>query len=279
VPQSTLGYEKVANWALAVSDEEEFVRRVLEGQPEPPKYFAEMKRINRAGPRLLGRFERPTRLPSAKVISLLDSGALVVDTRHAGEYAASHVPGTINIPLTRAFTTWAGWLIPYDRDFYVIVSSDESSRGVDEVVRELALIGLDRRAGYFGGEVLKAWVAGGRELATISQMTPRELAPKLETGEVDVLDVRGRAEWEAGHLPGVPNLPLGYLTDRLNELPRRTPLVVHCQTGSRSAIAASLLRANGFDNVANLVGGFAGWRAVGCPVETAAAQQEPHRAA
>jgi hydroxyacylglutathione hydrolase len=108
VPQSTLGYERLFNWGLVEDDEEAFVRAVLAGQPEPPKYFAGMKRINREGPRVLGGFPRPRHLQEARLVELMESGALVVDTRSAADYAVEHVPGTINIPLNRSFNTWAG---------------------------------------------------------------------------------------------------------------------------------------------------------------------------
>ncbi len=96
----------------------------------------------------------------------------------------------------------------------------------------------------------------------------------MRTDEIAVLDVRGRTEWEAGHIPGVENIPVGYLTDRLDEIPQDRPLVVHCQGGGRSAIAASLLRSKGFDNVINLGGGYGEWQAVGNPTE-----REPQTAA
>ncbi len=259
VPHSTVGYERRFNWAFGVPDEEEFVRMVLADQPEPPRYFAEMKRINKEGPRRLGGVRRPERLPDARLPNLLDTGALVVDTRNAADFAAGHVPGTINIPLNQSFTTWAGWLIPFDRDFYLIVD-DRGADGVDEAIRDLAMIGLDRVAGYFGGEVR------GRMLATIPQSSALELAERMRQGDVHVLDVRGQAEWKSGHVPGVPNIPVGYLTDRLDQIPRDKPVVVHCQSGARSAIAASLLRANGFPNVGNLAGGFVAWQAAELPV-------------
>ncbi|MDP9348026.1 MAG: rhodanese-like domain-containing protein [Gemmatimonadota bacterium] len=263
VPSSTVGYEKRFNWALSLEDEEEFVRAVLAGQPEPPKYFAEMKQINREGPRVLGGFFRPPRLPEARLEELLGDGALVIDTRPTAEYAAGHVPGTVNIPLNRSFNTWAGWLVPYDRDFHLI--ADEAR--VDEAARDLAMVGLDRVAGYFGTEALDAWIGAGRALETVPQISSGELAERLRAGEVAVLDVRGRAEWEAGHLPGVENVPVGYLEDRLEEIPRDRPLVVHCQGGARSAIAASLLRSRGFEKVINLAGGYADWQAAGNPTE------------
>jgi hydroxyacylglutathione hydrolase len=266
VPQSTVGYERMFNWGLTTLDENEFVQGVLAGQPEPPKYFAEMKRINREGPRVLGGLPRPQQLAETRLPKLMAQGALVIDTRHAAEYAQGHVPGALNIPLNRSFTTWAGWLIPYDRDFYLIVDGS-CTECVDEAAKDLAMIGLDRLAGYFGGEALAVWTSHGGVLGTVPQITSRELAERLRAGDVAVLDVRGAAEWEAGHLPGVENIPVGYLAERLDEIPREKPLVVHCQGGGRSAIAASLLRSKGFDQVINLTGGYAAWRAEGNPTE------------
>jgi hydroxyacylglutathione hydrolase len=273
VPHSTVGYERRFNWAFEDMTEDQFVARVLAGQPEPPAYFAEMKRINKEGPRALGGFRRPERLAGRRLAGLLEAGALVIDTRPAAEFAAGHVPGTINIPLDKGFTTWAGWLVPYDRDFLLILS-DRDGRLLDEAVRDLAMIGLDRVAGWFAGEAVAEYAADGRALGTVPQIAPQELAERLLGGEVTALDVRGRAEWEAGHLPGVENIPVGYLTQRLDELPRDRPLVVHCQSGARSAIAASVLRAGGMTNVVNLTGGFAAWEAGGHPVRTGVPAEE-----
>ncbi len=267
VPHSTVGYERMFNWGLAIEDEDEFVAAVLAGQPEPPKYFARMKQINRDGPHVLGGFRRPRRLPETRLPALLEAGALVIDARSAAEYAQGHVPGTLSIPLNRSFNTWAGWLVPYDRDFYLILD-DACMHCVDEAAKDLAMIGLDRLAGYFGVQVLNAWGAERRALQTVPQITAGELAGKLARGEVSVLDVRGAAEWEAGHLPEAFNIPVGYLTDRLAEIPTDRPLVLQCQTGARSAIAASVLQANGFDEVINLQGGYAGWQEGGHPTES-----------
>lgn len=263
VPQSTLGYERIANWGLEDMLEDEFVARVLAGQPEPPRYFAEMKRINREGPPVLGGVRRPPHLPGSAIERLMDQGALVIDTRPADAYAGEHVPGTINIPLTRSFNTWAGWLVPYDRDFHLLVEDDSR---LEEAVRDLAMIGLDRAAGYLRPEAHDAWTSAGRSLAVTRQMSPDELATAMQSGEVRVLDVRDPAEWSGGHLPGTPNVPLGYLEERLAEVPRDRPLVVHCQGGGRSAIAASLLESHGLD-VVNLTGGYRAWAGSGRPVE------------
>ena len=263
VPSTTVGYEKIANWGVATRNEDEFVRMVLAGQPEPPRYFAEMKRINRTGPRVLGALPRPPRLPAASLEALMQRGETVVDTRPANAFAAGHVPGTLGIPLNGSFTTWAGWLLPYDRDVYLI-ADDVHAAG--EAVRDLTMIGLDRVAGVLGAEALDAWRALGRPLETVTQMSPAEAAARMERGDLDVIDVRGRAEWEAGHLPGVPNIPLGYLADRLAELPADRLVLLQCQAGSRSAIAAGLLQARGLKQVANLVGGYAAWEQSGLPV-------------
>ena len=143
VPQSTLGYERRYNWAFAIQDEDAFVDAVLSGQPEPPRYFAEMKRINKVGPSVLGGARPPERLASGRLAELLRDGALVVDTRPAAAYAAGHVPGTLNIPLDRSFTNWAGWLLPYDADLHLILA-DDGEPCAEEAVRDLAMIGLDR---------------------------------------------------------------------------------------------------------------------------------------
>ncbi|MEO8621143.1 MAG: rhodanese-like domain-containing protein, partial [bacterium] len=266
VPSTTLGYEKIANWALVQENEAEFVRDVLAGQPEPPKYFADMKRINRDGPTMLNGFSRPPRIESGTLAEMLADDALVVDTRTADAYAEHFVRGTINIPLTRSFTNWAGSLIPFDHDFYLIVD-DTDGRAVDEAVRDLAMIGLDRIAGYFGVDAVDSQNGSDVNRGTIRQMTVHELSALDRANDVQVVDVRGAAEWSEGHLPGVQNIPLGQLAEHLSELSKDRPVVLQCQGGGRSAIAASILEKNGFTDVANLVGGYREWAASGLPIE------------
>ncbi|MDB4880073.1 MAG: Zn-dependent hydrolase [Gemmatimonadetes bacterium] len=268
IPSTTVGYEKLGNWGVATTDEDEFVNMVLAGQPEPPRYFAQMKRINREGPRILGGLPHPTRLTAQALKDLLRKGEVVVDTRPAADFAAGHVPGTINIPLNGSFTTWTGWLLPYDRDVHLLVDDSRGAHLMDAAVRDLAMIGLDRVTGVFGADTLAAWLAEGHSLGTLAERTPAQVAEMFARNEVAVVDVRGRAEWEAGHLPGVPNIPVGYLTERLGELPADRPLVVHCQGGARSAIAASVLQARGMTNVVNMAGGYAAWQQAGLPVES-----------
>ncbi|MEO6055297.1 MAG: rhodanese-like domain-containing protein [Gemmatimonadales bacterium] len=264
VPQSTVGYERIANWALEDMTEDRFVARVLAAQPDPPPYFAEMKRTNKAGPRVLGDRERPPRPSAGAVVRLVEERAPLIDIRPAAGFAAGHIPGTINIPGGKSFSTWAGSLLSYDRDFYLLGADDARTA---EAVNDLAMIGLDRVAGTFGPEALEAWRTAGRPLATTAQMTTDELAAAVNAGQVNVLDVRSRSEWEHGHMPQATNVPLGDLEERLADLPGGRPLVVHCQGGGRSAIAASVLQAHGIGDVMNLVGGLDAWTRAGQPTE------------
>lgn len=266
VPQTTLGYEKRFNWAFGMTDEAEFVRTVLAGQPEPPRYFAEMKRVNQSGPRLLGGLRRPARLPVERLAEVLEQGATVVDTRKASEFVAGAIPGTISIPANRTFTTWAGSLLLYDRDFYLIID-DRKGQTVDELMRDLAGIGLDRLAGYFSTENIEAWRTSQGHLQCIPTLTLTQVSSQLRADGVTVLDVRREGEWKSGHLPGALNFPVGSLDERVSEIPSDRPVIVHCQTGARAAMAASLLRARGFTDVRYFPGGFSEWRSAGLTVE------------
>jgi hydroxyacylglutathione hydrolase len=256
VPQSTLGYERLSNWALRETDEEAFVDAVLAGQPEPPAYFAEMKRVNRAGPRILRGIPRPPELSAGALGPLLDSDALVVDVRSAGEFAEGHRPATINIPLNRSFVTWAGWLLPYERDLYLI---GHEPAAIESAARALSLIGMDRVVGGFRWDA----VARGASLERTPQVALPDVRKGSDNDGYQVLDVRSRAEWDAGHIPGAMHIPLGELPRRMSELPRDRPIAVHCQSGSRSAIATSLLLAAGVRNVADYTAGFAEWEGEG----------------
>jgi hydroxyacylglutathione hydrolase len=264
IPHSTVGYERLFNWAFAATDENEFVRQVLAGQPEPPRYFGTMKRINRDGPRILGGPPTAPLLRPEDLPALLEAGGFVIDARPGADFAARHVPGTVSIPLNASFTTWAGWLAPYDRDVYLIVR-DAAGREVAEAVLDLSMIGLDRIAGVFGADAVAAWQAGGRSPQHVPRVTPAEGDARVKAGAT-LLDVRGRSEWEAGHVPGAVHIPLGYLAERVGELPAGAPVVVHCQGGTRSGIAASVLQRAGLTEVYDLTDGFAGWRKAGLPV-------------
>ena len=270
VPQSTVGYEKLFNWALQIDDEEQFVAAVLEGQPEPPVYFAQMKRINKVGPAFAGDLPMPTRLPDASLASALANGTVVVDTRPAAEFAAGFVPGTVHIPAGSAFLTWAGWLLPYDRPFALITDDANAAN----LARELQLIGLDSLTGYWSASVVNEWAAAGNELATLPRVSADEAARMVEREGAVVLDVRGANEYAGGHVPGSIHIPLGYLSQELSNVPAEEPVIVQCQSGLRSVIAASILVAHGRQNALDLMGGFPAWEAAGYPTESVSPGQE-----
>ena len=268
IPASTLGYERRFNWAFRTKSENEFIASVLAGQPEPPVYFATMKKVNKEGPAILNGFHQPQKLDAAQLPELLARKALVIDTRPTDDYAAGHVAGTINIPLNSSFVTWAGWLVR-SSEFYLIVDKATADARLEELARSLALIGIDRITGYFDAD----GISGERR---VPQVSAKDLAPKLAS--VAVIDVRGATEWETGHLPGAIHIPLGHLVDRAGEVPAGRPIVVQCQSGNRSSIGASVLERLGFSNVTNLAGGITGWAAAGLPIEGGAREAQTSRA-
>ena len=262
MPSTTLGYERLFNWAFQISDEDEFVQRVLAGQPEPPRYFGRMKALNRDGapPRRTTDLEH---LDVNGIAGKLEANAAtVVDTRSSAHFAAGFIPGTVNIPGGRSFTTWAGSLLSPDRGIVLIAESEERALAL---VRELSLIGLENTAGWTETDVVDGWRRTGREIDRAHVVDANALA---ELDDVEIIDVRAASEWEGGRIPGARHIFLGDLLEESDTLPRDRKLVIACQGGSRSSIGASLLRARGFTNVINFTGGFAEWRKAGLPVET-----------
>ncbi|PZA06717.1 MULTISPECIES: MBL fold metallo-hydrolase [unclassified Meiothermus] len=268
VPSSTVGYERrFAWWAdyLARDDEAGFVKALLSGQPEAPSYFAEMKRLNRDGMPILGGLPKPQPLTPEAFQKRLAEGALLVDTRDKLAFAGGHLKGAINIPAGNNFSTWAGWLLPYERDLVLLASPER----VEELVKQLIRIGLDRVVGFIPG--LEGYAQG--ELETVPQLTAAEAKALWEKGEAVILDVRGADEYIAGHIPGAQNLHAGRVMRRLSQIPKDRPVVVHCLGGDRSSTAISALLAAGFTNVINLTGGIRAWREHGFPTEKGEARQ------
>jgi hydroxyacylglutathione hydrolase len=260
LPSTTLGYERIANWAFKVDDESRFVREVLAGQPEAPKYFAMMKAINRDGvPPVPTRALAPYDLPLLR--RALSAGTTVIDARSTADFAAGHIPGTLNLPTGTSFTTWAGSLLPYNRD--VVILADDPAR-IERARLSLTLIGLDRAVGYAGADVRAAWASEVGPLERVTQISVQDLVRSIQR---TIIDVRSRSEWNAGHLPNASHHYLGDLVEQTKDLPRETPLALHCQGGTRSAIAASLMQARGFTNVANVRGGYRAWETAGLPTE------------
>jgi hydroxyacylglutathione hydrolase len=221
-----------------------------------------MKKVNKEGPAVLHSQRLPQHLPFHRLGQVLDSDAPVIDTRPATAFAASHIPGTINIPHDGSFINWAGWLLAYDQPFYLIIDQHL----VSTVAQDLAAIGLDNADGYFETAAVEAWAAAGHELQCYQFIAPSQAARQIAEGQAFLLDVRNRSEWDEGHIPQASHLMLGYLPDEAGTLPKDKPIITYCQTGARSAIGASILQAQGFPAVANLMGGMRDWSAAGLPV-------------
>ena len=271
MPQSTLGYERLFNWGLAETDENEFVRRVLTGQPEPPAYFALMKAMNRDGPPPR-KSTSPRDIPASELAARLRQGATVVDTRPAADFATAHAEGTINIPSNKSFLTWAGALLPYDRPIYLIAL--RGGNAGNAIADDLSLIGLDNIQGVCSVESIAEI---GREhvaVASIPQMDIDTLADRATRNGALIVDVRAPDEWDEGHIPGALNLPLVSLQSRLTELPRGREIVVHCQGSGRAAIAASIMQKNG-QIVFSVPSGYDAWKRSGHPIERGGGASSP----
>lgn len=259
VPSTTLGYEKRFNPAFQIASEDDFVDWLLTDQPETPRYFGQMKRVNRDGPSLLRDLTPPRPLEGFILQDAIRNGLLVIDARAAEDYRSSHVPGTLSIPPTDKFNSYAGEFISYDQPTYLIAPD----QAIDSLVRSLRAIGVDNLPGYFPPREL------GKTLAVLTALPAAQVAQRV--GEVFLLDVRGATEFREAHLPNAWHIPLGELTSRLGELPRSQPIVVYCGSGARSQIAASLLQKHGLVEVANMEGGLDAWKQAGLPLEQAAA--------
>lgn len=267
MPQSTLGYEKLFNWAFARMTEEEFVAKVLKDQPVPPRYFAVMKRVNRLGAEQPASAE-PEWMGLTELEKAIGRRATVIDTRSADKFAAGHVPGTLNIPLGKSFLNWTGALVPETEEFYIITEA-ESDEAVKSLLDDLRKIGLTSVAGVFRSDVLREWKSRREDLEDVSQLDPRGLDKVAGKDGLQVVDVRSPEEWSGGHLPGAIHIPLAQLPDRLGELDATSPVVVHCRGGGRSSIATSFLKSHGVADVSNLAGGFDAWVTQGFDVVSA----------
>ncbi len=265
VPTTTLGYEKMFNWAFSIEDEDQFVEAVLDGQKDPPVYFAMMKRINKEGPAVLRGLPVLPRLEVNRLAEIIDSKGWVIDTRTRAEASITHIPGTVNIPLTRSFGTYSGWVLPYDQPLYLIASEDR----VEEAVEALIRIGYDNIEGYFTPETVAAWPEfSGKSFSVIEQQTPAMAKELITSGSVPVIDVRTRQEYEAGHPVNAIHIPLSQIGRNGHSKIDAERVVLTCQSGGRSFVAASMLQRAGVSaQLINLDGGYEAWTEAGLPIE------------
>lgn len=246
VPVSSLGYERRTNWALRGMTEDEFIASVSADQPDPPMYFAEMKRVNTSGAPGWHAAPMPPSMGAEELEAVVSMGALLVDVRADGMHAS--LPGAIVVPLGRGFSMWAGAVLPADVPLVLLADHQAEAEAAR---RTLALIGRHTAPHWASSQALEGYrLRGGRMAVVPTAEQPDE--------RQRIVDVRTTAEWRAGHLESAVHAPLARLPEYVAAFDRATPLLVYCQAGVRAAVAATTLRRLGFD-VTRLEGGLDGY--------------------
>jgi hydroxyacylglutathione hydrolase len=263
-PQSTLGYERACNLFFHEQGKEKFIESILKSVPPFPDYYRRMKKVNSAGPRVLGEIPGGEALSVADFrVGIADKDAVVIDLRRPEAFGGAHIPGAFSIGAGRDLSTWASWVVPYDRPIFLI-GDDATDYG--EARRSLARVGLDEARGYLRGG-MRAWSEAGGEQAQVPQISTEELSERVKKGAY-VLDVRGAGEWAAGHIEGATWIMGGDLAKRATEVPTDRAIHVICGGGYRSSVATSVLRRAGFRDVVNVVGGMTAWNQQKLPTVT-----------
>jgi hydroxyacylglutathione hydrolase len=252
---STIGTERLTNYALQIPSRGEFVAQMTANLPPRPQYFPLDAAINREGAPALAALTPMGPLSCAEVRQRQREGTVVLDTRAPADFAAAHVPGSVHISLAGQFASWAGTVLGLRTPLAVVADSERTAQ---ESRMRLARVGIEQVAGYLGGG-MEEWRDVGNAVSSMPQVTPAEL--RARSGGFTVLDVRREPEWNAGHIEGAHWHALDDFPRSLPALDRHAPIAVHCKSGYRSMIAASLLRRAGFADVTNIIGGYDAWAA------------------
>ncbi len=257
-PISTIGQQRTSNSYLQYKTRGEFVAAVLEGLPEAPQYFAHNAAMNRQGPELVD-WNPKTIAQIAPSAELTDPNKYyVVDIRQAGEYAAGHVPNSVNIGLRGRFETWTGTMVPWDSKLIVVGNPEE----LPEAIHRLHRVGYKAQVMAYD-----AWTKAGLPIVTTATVSPKELHAAMQQEESPlVVDVRQPSEWEELRIGTVVNLPLNHLAEQSVKLDREAPVVAVCNSAYRSSLAVGVLEREGFGNVRSLAGGGEAWMEAGLPV-------------
>jgi hydroxyacylglutathione hydrolase len=255
---STIGVQRRENYALLAPDRETFIELVTEGQPPAPGYFAHDATVNKRQHALLDEAVAPPALGWEELQEALDAGAVLLDGRDPTEFARGHLRGAVNVGLDGRYAEQAGSVIPADADIVLFVEPGSEL----EAKNRLARIGFDHVLGHVD-RPFAVLQAHPDHVEVASRLTPTELRRRLaDVADLQLVDVRNPGEHALGHIPDSVNIPVGQLPERLAELDPGRPTVVYCAGGYRSSIAASLLRARGFADVSDVVGGFGAWTQV-----------------
>jgi hydroxyacylglutathione hydrolase len=262
VPSTTVGYEKVRNWAFRFeNDEIGFTRFLLEDQPEPPKYFAMMKKLNKVDRPLLTAVPKLKALSNHEMMEAMGRGVKLIDARNKTEFAKGYIPGSINIQGNNSFATWAGWFLNYEEPFMLL--ADESM--LDDLTRKLMRIGLDNILGYVPSTA--EFTDQGGQLDTVPVINIDTFKSLLDEPNVQVVDLRNATEFKSGHIKGADHVFVGSLMNNLDKVSKDKKVVIHCQGGDRATIGYSLLAREGYTNVLNYSASMNEWLALGNAVE------------
>ncbi|MEV4883997.1 MBL fold metallo-hydrolase [Chitinophaga ginsengisegetis] len=261
VPSTTTGYELIRNPAFRFEqDEEGFVQYLLADQPEPPAYFAMMKRLNKINRPLLTQVPELKEIGKDELKAALDKGYKLIDTRNKAAFAAGYIPGSINIQNNNSFNTWAGWFLDYETPFILLADPSE----LNELTRKLMRIGLDNIHGYIPS--VKVWEDTGGKLEKASVIAIEDFKNLYQSNGIQVVDLRGATEYSSGHIKGADHVFIGTLLNNLDKVSKDKKVVIHCQGGDRATIAYSLLAQKGYNNVLNFSDGMNKWIQEGNPV-------------
>jgi len=249
---STIGRERRTNYALLARSREQFVELLTGDLPPRPTYFNDEVALNRSGATPLEDLPPVPALTPDEVATLQAEGAIILDTRSTTDFAAAHIPGSINVALSGQFASWAARVLGVGARVVIVAEDDDA---IQESRVRLARVGLEDVAGALSGSIF-AWINAGKPVQAVDQIN----AVDLKDWDGTILDVREASERSAGAIPGSLSIPLPDLRSRLSELDPVSPILVHCKGGYRSSCAASILQSAGFPAVVNLTGGYDAWQ-------------------
>jgi hydroxyacylglutathione hydrolase len=251
VPSTTVGYEKKRNWAFSYgTNKAGFIDFLLTDQPEPPKYFAKMKELNKVDRPLLTEVPTIKEMTAAELKAAMDKGVKLIDTRNKQDFEKGFIPGSINIQGNNSFATWMGWFVTYNEPFILLSAPSQ----MDDLTRKLMRIGLDNIHGFVDAAKINELANG-----PLSTSTMVNISDVKANTTAQVIDLRGAAEFNAGHIAGATNVFVGTLLQNLAKVPKDKPVIIHCQGGDRAAIGYSLLVKEGYTNVSNYSPGINEW--------------------
>jgi glyoxylase-like metal-dependent hydrolase (beta-lactamase superfamily II) len=256
---STIGYERHCNYALQIKDRQRFIETMTKGMPSVPDHFTRLSAVNAKGPSLLHELPQsfPLRPADFERKAACDE-TVILDVRPFEDYGGMHVPGSLYIDLRSNFPTFAGWMLPPEKDLLLVA---ETPRQRLEAIRWLRRVGLDRVTGYLEGEMLE-WAMSGLPISHVAQLSPLELDDMIRRNEpIKVLDVRARREFSDFHIDGSINIPVPELRTRYRELDPQQAYALICGSGQRSSLGASVLKQKGLHHLFNVAGGIMGYQA------------------